>query len=54
MVKNEIGAESLSSPKSMDILIEPRWISGPNLVIPASLGEKLSCGQTQNRINLDI
>ena len=45
--KNEIKAESLSNPKSKEILTALRCISGPNLVILAWTGHKLSCGLAQ-------
>ena len=54
MFKNSIEAEGLSSPKSIGILTVLRCISGPNLVILAWTGDKLSCQQAQNRINLDF
>ena len=47
-IKNEIGTEGLSSPKSIGIFIALKCISGPNLVILARTGDKLSCRQAQN------
>ena len=54
MVKNETEAEGSSRPKSIGVLTVLRCISGPNLVILAWTGAKLSCGQAQIRINLDF
>ena len=53
-IKNKIEAEGLSRPKLIEILTISRCISGPNLVILAWTGDKLSCGQAQNGINLDF
>ena len=52
MIVNESEAEHLWSPKSIVILDVLICISGPNLVILAWTGDKLSCRQTQNGINL--
>ena len=54
MIKNEIEAEGLSCPKSIGILTVLRCISGLNLVILVWTGDKLSCGEAQNGINLEF
>ena len=53
-IKNKIETQWLSSLKSIGILTAQICISGPNLVILARTGEKLSCGQVQNWINFDF
>ena len=53
-IKNEIEADGLWSPKSTVILTVLKCISGPNMVVLALTGDKLSCRQTENGINLDF
>ena len=50
MIKNEIEAECLSSPKSIWVLTVLRCIFGRNLLSLAWTGDKLSYGQAQNWI----
>ena len=53
-IKNWTEADDLPSPKSIGIVTVPLCISGPNLVILAWMGDKLSRVQAKNGINLDF
>ena len=52
-IKNERKAVGLWGPKSIVIVTLLVCISGPNLVIIAWTGDRLSCRQAQNGINWD-
>ena len=54
MIKNEIEAECLSSPKLTWVLTVLRCISGPNFVFRAWTGDKLSSWQAQNDVKFDF
>ena len=53
-VKFDLEGQSQSPSKTIGNLNNVFCTSGPNLVILAWMGDKLWCGQPQNRINLDI
>ena len=46
--------QAQSIPKTITILTKVFCNSGPNLVIPACMGDELGCRQAQNGVNFDF
>ena len=53
-VKFDLECQGQLPPKTIGILTNVFWTSGPNLVILAWMGDELWCGQAQNGVNFDF